>query len=147
MLIWFMVFNATFNNISAISWWTVLLVEEIGVLGENHWPVTSHWQTSSHNFVLSTPRHYQKIIHLIWSMLKYRGFISIIVVVSTAMLYVKSNVKTCWSPNELWFPITSRLIYNDTFLLKALCIRMDNLVCYQRDLYLSMDQIKWIIFW
>ena len=26
----FMVFNATFNNISAISWWSVLLMEEIG---------------------------------------------------------------------------------------------------------------------
>jgi hypothetical protein len=25
-----MVFNATFNNISAISWWSVLLVEETG---------------------------------------------------------------------------------------------------------------------
>ena len=25
-----MVFNATFNNISVISWWSVLLVEEIG---------------------------------------------------------------------------------------------------------------------
>jgi len=27
-----MVFNVTFNNISAISWWSVLLVEETGVL-------------------------------------------------------------------------------------------------------------------
>ena len=26
-----MVFNATFNNISVISWWSVLLVEKIGV--------------------------------------------------------------------------------------------------------------------
>jgi hypothetical protein len=26
-----MVFNSTFNNISVISWWLVLLVEEIGV--------------------------------------------------------------------------------------------------------------------
>ena len=26
-----MVFNTTFNNISVISWWSVLLVEEIGV--------------------------------------------------------------------------------------------------------------------
>jgi len=34
--IWFMVFNATFNNISVISWWSVLLVEETGVPGENH---------------------------------------------------------------------------------------------------------------
>jgi hypothetical protein len=34
ILIWFMVFNATFNNISAISWWSVLLVEETRVSGE-----------------------------------------------------------------------------------------------------------------
>ena len=33
-----MVFNATFNNISVISWWSVLLVEETGVHGENHRP-------------------------------------------------------------------------------------------------------------
>jgi hypothetical protein len=37
-----MVFNATFNNISVIS---VLLMEEIGVPGENHRVVASHWQT------------------------------------------------------------------------------------------------------
>ena len=29
-----MVLNATFNNISAISWQSVLMVEEIGVPGE-----------------------------------------------------------------------------------------------------------------
>ena len=28
-----MVFNATFNNISDMSWWLVLLVEEVGVPG------------------------------------------------------------------------------------------------------------------
>jgi len=37
-----MVFNATFINISVISWWSVLFVEETGVPGKNHWPVTSH---------------------------------------------------------------------------------------------------------
>ena len=31
-----MVFSATFNNASGISWWSVLLVEETGVLRENH---------------------------------------------------------------------------------------------------------------
>ena len=31
---WLMVFNATFNNISVISWRSVLLVEETGVPGE-----------------------------------------------------------------------------------------------------------------
>jgi hypothetical protein len=40
------VFNATFNNISAISWRTVLLVEEIKLPGEHQraaFPV-DYWQ-------------------------------------------------------------------------------------------------------
>jgi len=41
----FMLFNATFNNTSVISWRSVLLVEETGVSGENHRPVASNWQT------------------------------------------------------------------------------------------------------
>ena len=53
---WFMVLNATFNNISVISWPLVLLVEETRVPGENHRPVPSYWQTWSHNVVSSTPR-------------------------------------------------------------------------------------------
>jgi hypothetical protein len=39
-----MVFNATFNNISVISWQSDLLVKETGEPGENHRPVASHWQ-------------------------------------------------------------------------------------------------------
>jgi len=35
MVCWFMVFNATFNNISVISRRSVLLVEETGVPREN----------------------------------------------------------------------------------------------------------------
>jgi len=56
-LVLFMVFNATFNNISVIFWQSVLLVEETRLLGENHWPVASHWQTLSDNVVSSTPCH------------------------------------------------------------------------------------------
>jgi hypothetical protein len=51
-----MVFNATFNNISVISWRLVSLVEETRVPGENHRPAVSHWQTLSHNVVSSTSR-------------------------------------------------------------------------------------------
>ena len=47
----FIVFNATFNTISVISWWSVSLVEETGGSGENHRPVASHWQTLSHTVV------------------------------------------------------------------------------------------------
>jgi hypothetical protein len=31
-----MLFNATFNNFSVILWWSVLLVEETEVSGENY---------------------------------------------------------------------------------------------------------------
>ena len=48
----FMVLNATFNYISAISWQSVLLVEETGVLREKHRPVVSHWQTLSHKLIM-----------------------------------------------------------------------------------------------
>ena len=52
-----MVFNATFNDISVISWQSVLLVEETGVPEENHRPAVSHRQVLSHNVVSSTPPH------------------------------------------------------------------------------------------
>jgi len=37
------VFDATFSNISAISWRPGLVVEEAVVHGENHRPWTSNW--------------------------------------------------------------------------------------------------------
>jgi len=40
LMILFLVFNATFNNISAISWRPVLVV---GEAGENHRPWASNW--------------------------------------------------------------------------------------------------------
>jgi hypothetical protein len=35
LMVWFIVFNVTLNNISVISWLSVLLVEETGEPGEN----------------------------------------------------------------------------------------------------------------
>ena len=37
-----MVFNATFTNISAMSWWSVLLVDETEVPGKKNRPAASH---------------------------------------------------------------------------------------------------------
>jgi len=37
-----MVFNSTFNNMSVISWQSVLLVEETGIHGESHRSAASH---------------------------------------------------------------------------------------------------------
>jgi hypothetical protein len=39
----FFVLNATFSNISAISWRPFLVVEEAGVSRENHRPWASNW--------------------------------------------------------------------------------------------------------
>jgi hypothetical protein len=55
-----MVFNATFNNISVISWRSILLMEETGVPRENHRPAASHWPTSSHHIMLYR-------VHLVWA--------------------------------------------------------------------------------
>jgi hypothetical protein len=51
LFVWLMIFNATFNTISVISWRSVLLVEETRVPGENHRPIVSHRQTLLHNVV------------------------------------------------------------------------------------------------
>jgi hypothetical protein len=51
---WFMVLNATFNNISVISWWSDLLVEETGVTRENHRIVAS-----LHDCIISLRREVQ----------------------------------------------------------------------------------------
>ena len=48
-----MVFNAIFNNISIISWRSVLLVEETGLLEENHWSYIRYvLNTNVHEFIL-----------------------------------------------------------------------------------------------
>jgi hypothetical protein len=52
-----MVVNAAFNNISVLSWRSVLLVVETGVTGEIYRSAISHSQTLSHNIVSSTLRH------------------------------------------------------------------------------------------
>jgi len=58
-----MVFNAIFNNISVISWQSVLLVKETEVPGENHRPDPSHSQTLSHNVVSSTPSRTSSLLN------------------------------------------------------------------------------------
>jgi hypothetical protein len=66
-----MVFNATFNNISAISWGSVILVEETGVPGENPGPVVSHWQTLSHNYISG--------VFILWSLFFFILFLCLFV--------------------------------------------------------------------
>jgi hypothetical protein len=51
-----MVFNITFNNVSVISWQSVLLMQETGILGEYHRHATRHGQILSQKVASSTSR-------------------------------------------------------------------------------------------
>ena len=51
-----LLFNTTFNNISVISWRSVLLMEDTGGPGVNNWPAVSHRQTLLLN-----------VVHLAWA--------------------------------------------------------------------------------
>jgi hypothetical protein len=52
-----MVFNVTFNNISVITWRSVLLVEESGEPGENHRPVGSGVKHHNREFRIDELHH------------------------------------------------------------------------------------------
>ena len=64
-----LVFDATFNNISVISRWSVLLVEETRVPGENHQPAISHWQM--YHIMLYR-------VHLAWAEFKLTALVVIV---------------------------------------------------------------------
>jgi hypothetical protein len=97
-LVWFMVVNVTFNNISVISWRSVLLIEETGVSRENHRPVPSHWQISSHNVISGTPPHERDV------MLRY-------------MKYVKLCPKTSNHTNVIFIPFLLFYIINNYYFI------------------------------
>jgi hypothetical protein len=65
-LVWFMVFNATLNNISVISWRSVLLIEETGVPGENTYLSQVTDKLLSYNVVSNAPRHEQGSNSQLW---------------------------------------------------------------------------------
>jgi hypothetical protein len=78
-----MVFNVTFNDISAILWWSVLLVEETRVHRENYQPATCHWQTLSHNVKSDT--------------LPWMGFeLTTFVVIGTDCIVVVNPIAIWW---------------------------------------------------
>ena len=97
-----MVFNATFNNISVISWQSVLLVEETGVPGENHLPVTSHWQTLSHNLLLLPVR--SNVVSVLTLSVLQKCVLNYI-----SMFLLLSFGRCCWIINpRRYYPLSSK---------------------------------------
>jgi hypothetical protein len=57
-----MEFNATFNNISVISWRSVLLVKETGVPGENHFEIVETKSMPPTHIYMTT--HFSDLVHV-----------------------------------------------------------------------------------
>ena len=58
--------------ISAISWWSALLVQETDVPEENYWPVANHWQTLSHNVDNNIEKKKKTCIKIGWKIRKFK---------------------------------------------------------------------------
>jgi hypothetical protein len=89
----FMVFNATFNNISVI-WRSVLLVEEPGVPGETHPPVAGH---NNHLvvFVIPATKHAVRIVEY-KSFLYFQGSIYKCSVVKSFCIFRGPYTNVVW---------------------------------------------------
>ena len=94
--VWFMVFSATFNNISVISWRSILLVKESG---ENRLRAPIHWQTLSHNVVSRAPR-----------LTGFKLTTTIRPFLSLCKHWRTINLRTDVIPNHCYFPLCSGII-------------------------------------
>jgi hypothetical protein len=90
---WILVFNATFNNISVISWQSVLLVGEIWVPGEiSDLPQVTDKQLS-HNVVSSTPLVDCLLVLLMPNIFYLLSFHSLISSIHVDMFAILDNLR------------------------------------------------------
>jgi hypothetical protein len=94
----FLVLNATFSNISAISWRPVLVVEEAGVSGVNHRPWASNYWILEHCgiysfFILLSVLKEVKQIHQFVPLVhfNYHYFLNLIVVYTHLFFFFFGN--------------------------------------------------------
>jgi hypothetical protein len=95
-------FYTTFNNILAISWLSVLLVEETEVPGENQ----SHWQTLSHMYTDIVSQNSQTCVHFNNNIIKY---------LQSYRLKAMQDMSV-WQQNDQWewtFGILNRNVSNN----------------------------------
>ena len=103
-----MLFNTTFNNISAILYQSVFLVEESELPSENHRHITSRWQKLSHNVLLSTYRHERVTIP--------SSFVIYIILISNTYNYswIKINWSFCFLFKKCVFIIRSSYYHSSS---------------------------------
>ena len=96
-----MVFNTTFNNISVLSWQSVLLVKETEVPRKHHWSVASNWQTLSHKYCTEYTSPWTRF-----------GLTTLVVIVTDCIGSCKSNYHMITTTMA---PVIFRSIYGNKF--------------------------------
>jgi len=125
-----MVFNYTFNNISAISWRRVLKAEENGVRGENHRPAASHCQTLSHNFVSNTLRRNEirKYLASIQNSVRY--------------LFRYASLRKTAFANAI---VISQVFYNQMLPKATLCSVVSTLLSRNLHIVFRINIVVWLV--
>ena len=95
--------STIFQLYTIIYWWSVVLVEETGVPGENHQPVPGHWQISEHN------------LHAMQNICCFLG-----VIVFTFVVYISLHTKYAI---EAWERLFNIRITGKPARLKCTCIK------------------------
>jgi hypothetical protein len=157
-----MVFNATFNNISVISWWSVLLVEEIRVPGKKHRPAASQCIMSM--LIIEDPDVTLKCRTVINALFLYFNLYQSVNLDSLSCSFTSKGpswsyahgswiynylCNQCLSPLMLWVRISLRRGVLDTTVSDKVCLgwmetdHVDDLCCSIYYTYISMKQLKW----
>jgi hypothetical protein len=122
------VFNTTFNNISIISWQSLLLMEETRVPGENHRPVASHWQIMLYRvhlvvngimatqilFSMASLLSFHKPSLYIYYPKHYYAHTGISCSFCVQWVKVRSHCLFCWYWWNCWLSLFKRSLHNIT---------------------------------
>ena len=115
-----MVFNTTFNNISVISWRSVLLVEKNGVPGKK--PLTCRKSLKLYHIILYR-------VHLAWAGFEFTTLVVIGTDCIERICFLANRKFTCCYNIKIFVQIMSKMYA----ILKKLCLKGDHFVSIKRE--------------
>jgi hypothetical protein len=125
--------NTTSNNVSVISWGSVLLVEETREQGESDRPAASHWQTLSHN---------DARVHLAWA-----GFaLTTIVVINTDYIgSYKSNYHTITTSAASYVSSIRLVVSSIRLVVSSIRLVVSSIRLVVSSIRLVVSSIRWVV--